>query len=50
MDLTLGAEQEAVRDSIRGVLADRQPSARVRAVMASERPSSWKSSIASGRS
>ena len=38
MDLTLGAEQEAVRDAIRGVLADRQPSARVRAVMASEPP------------
>src|SRR5262249_48515504 len=33
MDLTLGPEQEAVRDAIRGMLADRQPSARVRQVM-----------------
>src|SRR5262249_34115558 len=38
MDLTLGPEQEAVRGAIRGVLADRQPPARVRAVMASEPP------------
>ncbi|MCW5891672.1 MAG: acyl-CoA/acyl-ACP dehydrogenase [bacterium] len=33
MDLTLSAEQEAVRDAIRGLLRDRLPSARVRAVM-----------------
>jgi alkylation response protein AidB-like acyl-CoA dehydrogenase len=38
MDLTLGPEQEAVRDAIRAVLADRQPSARLRVVMASEPP------------
>ena len=38
MDLTLGAEQEAVRTAIRGVLADREPPARVRTVMASEPP------------
>ncbi len=38
MDLTLGPEQEAVRDAIRGVLADRQPSARVRQVMTAEPP------------
>ncbi len=35
MDLTLSAEQEAVRDAIRGVLQDRASSAKVRAVMAS---------------
>jgi len=34
MDLTLGPEQEAVRDSIRGVLGARLPLARVRAVVA----------------
>lgn len=38
MDLTLGVEQEAVRDAIRGVLADRQPPARVRQVMGGEPP------------
>jgi alkylation response protein AidB-like acyl-CoA dehydrogenase len=32
MDLTLGPEQEAVRDAVRGVLADRLPPARVRAL------------------
>jgi alkylation response protein AidB-like acyl-CoA dehydrogenase len=36
MDLTLGPEQEAVRDAIRGVLADRLPMTRVRTVMATE--------------
>jgi len=36
MDLTLGPEQEAVRDAIRGVLADRQSPARVRQVMTQE--------------
>jgi alkylation response protein AidB-like acyl-CoA dehydrogenase len=35
MDLTLGPEQEAVRDAIRGVLADRLPVAQVRALVAS---------------
>jgi alkylation response protein AidB-like acyl-CoA dehydrogenase len=34
MDLTLGPEQEAVRDALRGVLADRLPLPRVRAVVA----------------
>jgi alkylation response protein AidB-like acyl-CoA dehydrogenase len=38
MDLTLGPEQEAIRDAIRGVLADRQSSARVRDVMVMEPP------------
>jgi alkylation response protein AidB-like acyl-CoA dehydrogenase len=38
MDLTLGPEQEAVRDAIRGVLADRQAPARVRQVMVTEPP------------
>jgi alkylation response protein AidB-like acyl-CoA dehydrogenase len=38
MDLTLGPEQEAVRDAIRGVLADRQPTARVRQVMVADPP------------
>jgi alkylation response protein AidB-like acyl-CoA dehydrogenase len=33
MDLTLGPEEEAVRDAIRGVLSDRLPLARVRQVM-----------------
>jgi len=33
MDLTLGPEEEAVRDAIRGVLVDRLPLARVRQVM-----------------
>jgi alkylation response protein AidB-like acyl-CoA dehydrogenase len=36
MDLTLGPEQEAVRDAIRTFLADRMPMTRVRAVMADE--------------
>ena len=36
MDLTLGAEQEAVRTAIRDLLADRLPMARVRQVVASE--------------
>jgi alkylation response protein AidB-like acyl-CoA dehydrogenase len=38
MDLTLGPEQEAVRDAIRGMLADRQPIARVRQVMIADPP------------
>jgi len=38
MDLTLGPEQEAVRDAIRGMLADRQPTARVRQVMTVDPP------------
>jgi alkylation response protein AidB-like acyl-CoA dehydrogenase len=38
MDLVLGPEQEAVRDAIRGVLADRQPMARVRQVATLEPP------------
>jgi alkylation response protein AidB-like acyl-CoA dehydrogenase len=38
MDLTLGPEQEAVRDAIRGVLAERQSPARVREVMVTEPP------------
>jgi alkylation response protein AidB-like acyl-CoA dehydrogenase len=38
MDLTLGPEQEAIRDTIRGVLTDSQPSARVREVMSAEPP------------
>jgi alkylation response protein AidB-like acyl-CoA dehydrogenase len=36
MDLTLGPEQEAVRDAIRGVLADRLPIASVRALIGAE--------------
>jgi len=36
MDLTLGPEETAVRDAIRGVLAERLPLARVRAVVAAE--------------
>jgi len=36
MDLTLGPEQETVRDAIRAVLADRLPIARVRALLAAE--------------
>ncbi len=36
MDLTLSEEQEAVRDAIRGVLRERQPSERVRAIMAGD--------------
>ena len=36
MDLTLGPEQETVRDAIRGVLADRLPIARVRALLRTE--------------
>src|SRR4029078_5336053 len=38
MDLMPSAEQEAVRDSIRTMLRDRMPPARVRAVMASDAP------------
>jgi alkylation response protein AidB-like acyl-CoA dehydrogenase len=38
MDLTLGPEQEAVRAAIRGMLADRQPTARVRQVMIADPP------------
>ena len=38
MDLTLGADQEAVRDAIRSVLRDRQAPARVRQVMTAEPP------------
>ena len=38
MDLNLDAEQVAVRDAIRGVLAERLPSTRVRAIMAEEPP------------
>jgi alkylation response protein AidB-like acyl-CoA dehydrogenase len=37
MDLTLGPEQEAVRDAIRNVIADRMPMAHVRRVMATPR-------------
>jgi alkylation response protein AidB-like acyl-CoA dehydrogenase len=33
MDLTLGAEQESIRDAIREVLADRMPLARVRSLI-----------------
>jgi len=36
MDLNPSTEQEAIRDAIRGVLADRLPSARLRAVMAGD--------------
>src|SRR2546425_12136537 len=36
MDLTLGPEETAVRDAIRGVLAERLPLARVRAVASAE--------------
>jgi alkylation response protein AidB-like acyl-CoA dehydrogenase len=36
VDLTLSEEQEAVRDAIRDVLRERQPTERVRAVMADE--------------
>jgi alkylation response protein AidB-like acyl-CoA dehydrogenase len=38
MDLTLGPDQEAVRDAIRGVLRDRHAPARVRQVMIDEPP------------
>jgi alkylation response protein AidB-like acyl-CoA dehydrogenase len=38
VDLTLAPEEEAVRDAIRGVLADRSPLTRVRAVMREEPP------------
>ena len=38
MDLMPSAEQEAVRDSIRGMLRDRMPPERVRATMASDAP------------
>jgi len=38
MDLNLDAEQLAVRDAIRGVLAERLPSARLRALMTEESP------------
>lgn len=38
MDLNLDTEQMAVRDAIRGVLAERLPSARVRAIMHEEPP------------
>jgi len=38
MDLMPSAEQEAVRDSIRGMLRDRMPPERVRAVMAGDAP------------
>jgi alkylation response protein AidB-like acyl-CoA dehydrogenase len=34
MDLTLGAEQESIRDAVREVLADRMPLARVRSLIA----------------
>src|SRR5262245_50263368 len=36
MDLMLSAEQEAVRDAIRGMLRDRMPVDRVRAAMAGD--------------
>lgn len=36
MDLTLNGEQEAVRDAVRGVLRERQPSERVRAIVAGD--------------
>ena len=51
MDLTLGHEQEAVRDAIRGMLADRQPTARVRQVMIAEPPideALWREAAALG--
>lgn len=51
MDLTLGPEQEAVRDAIRGVLADRQAPARVRQVMVAEPPvdeALWREAAALG--
>jgi alkylation response protein AidB-like acyl-CoA dehydrogenase len=38
MDLMPSAEQEAVRDAIRGMLRDRMPPERVRAVMAGDAP------------
>jgi len=44
MNLTLDAEQEAIRDAIRGVLRDRMTSAHVREVMATETaldPAMW---------
>ena len=51
MDLTLGPEQEAVRDAIRGMLADRQPTARVRQVMTVDPPvdqAVWREAAALG--
>ncbi len=51
MDLTLGPEQEAVRDAVRGVLADRQSPARVREVMVVEPPvdeTLWREAAALG--
>ena len=36
MDLTLGPEETAVRDAIRGVLVERLPLSRVRAVALAE--------------
>jgi alkylation response protein AidB-like acyl-CoA dehydrogenase len=51
MDLTLSPEQEAVRDAIRGVLADRQPTARVRQVMTVDPPvdeALWREAAALG--
>src|SRR5262249_35421549 len=38
MDLTLGPEQEAIRDAVRTMLAERQPTARVRQTMTAEPP------------
>ena len=51
MDLTLGPEQEAVRDAVRGVLADRQPMTRVRQVAILEPPldeALWREAAALG--
>ncbi len=51
MDLTLGPEQEAIRDAVRGVLADRMPAARVRQVMTAEPPlddALWREAAALG--
>src|SRR5262245_35875901 len=38
MDLMLSAEQEAIRDAIRGMLRDRMPPERVRASMGTDAP------------
>ena len=51
MDLTLGQEQEAVRDAIRTFLADRMPITRVRAVAAEEAgidAAAWREAVGLG--
>ncbi|HZP42672.1 MAG TPA: acyl-CoA dehydrogenase family protein [Candidatus Binatia bacterium] len=51
MDLTVGGEQAQIRDAIRGVLADRLPLARVRAVVAAPPgfdPDVWREAAALG--